>query len=83
MDLLAGHVALVTGSTRGIGRAIADRFAAEGARVIVHGRNDADVAAVAEEVPNAVGIAAEVSDLDSVRGALSPRRRRRGPSTCS
>ncbi len=57
----------VTGSTRGIGRAMAERFAAEGARVIVHGRREADAAAVAAEVPNALGIAAEVSDLDSVR----------------
>ena len=35
--------------------------------MIVHGRNEADVAAVAAELPNAVGIAAEVSDLDAVR----------------
>ncbi len=34
-----GELALVTGSTSGIGRAIAMRFAAEGARVIVHGRD--------------------------------------------
>ena len=35
---LEGKVALVTGSTRGIGRATAVRFAAEGASVIVTGR---------------------------------------------
>ncbi len=36
---MAGELALVTGSTAGIGRAIAQEFAAQGARVVVTGRN--------------------------------------------
>jgi NAD(P)-dependent dehydrogenase (short-subunit alcohol dehydrogenase family) len=71
---LDGHVALVTGSTRGIGRATAARFAAEGARVVVNGRDDDTSVKVAAELPNAIGIGADVSDLQSVR-ALCTRAR--------
>ena len=40
-DRLAGRTALVTGSTRGIGAAIASALAAEGATVLVTGRDEA------------------------------------------
>jgi 3-hydroxybutyrate dehydrogenase len=48
--ILAGRLALVTGGGRGIGAAIARSLAAAGARVVVCGRNKADLDAVAREI---------------------------------
>lgn len=60
---LSGKTALVTGSTQGIGLAIAQSLASAGARVIVNGRTQARVdEAVAGIGGEAVGIAADVAD---------------------
>ena len=40
MDKLEGRVAVVTGSSRGVGRAIAEAFVAEGAKVVLNGRSE-------------------------------------------
>jgi NAD(P)-dependent dehydrogenase (short-subunit alcohol dehydrogenase family) len=67
---LGGRTALVTGSTRGIGRAIAKGLAGAGAAVVVNGRDpaavDEAVAALAQEVPGAAfrGVAADVGSAD-------------------
>jgi 3-oxoacyl-[acyl-carrier protein] reductase len=59
---LHNQVALVTGSTRGLGRSIAERFAREGARVVINGRTQEDAEAVAQAIgPPAIGMAADVS----------------------
>jgi NAD(P)-dependent dehydrogenase (short-subunit alcohol dehydrogenase family) len=58
--LLKGQVALVTGGGRGIGRAIAKKFAEAGAAVVVSARSEKEVAEVAREIGDAAGQAAFV-----------------------
>jgi 3-oxoacyl-[acyl-carrier protein] reductase len=57
MGLLTGKVALVTGSSRGIGAEIARLFAREGAHVVLHGRDSAALATVAAQIAQEGGSA--------------------------
>ena len=71
MDLgIKGRLALVTGSTMGIGRAIAEALAGEGARVIVNGRNEntvKDAVAALSQRGAAHGITADLATAAGAR----------------
>jgi gluconate 5-dehydrogenase len=60
---LDGHTALVTGSSRGLGRAMAEGLAAAGARVVINGSDEQRLAAAAAEM-KARGYAVEVARFD-------------------
>ncbi|MEU1951168.1 bifunctional aldolase/short-chain dehydrogenase [Nocardia rhamnosiphila] len=70
---LATRIALVTGAASGIGKAIAQRLAAEGACVVVADRDGVKAVEVAAEIGSAdvaVGIGADVTDAGQVRAAV-------------
>jgi gluconate 5-dehydrogenase len=80
---LSGRTALVTGSTRGIGRALAEALAGAGARVVVNGRDPATVQAARDEMGaqglRAAGRAFDVTDEDAVERAVEAIERDTGP----
>ncbi|MDX3901624.1 MAG: glucose 1-dehydrogenase [Sphingobium sp.] len=87
MDLfdLTGRVAIITGSSRGIGRAIADALASAGATVVISSRKQLacdDVAAAINArhgAGRAIAIAASLSDKRALETLISETRKRLGP----
>lgn len=72
---LAGKVALVTGATRGLGRAIADAIAEAGGTVIVSSRKQEACVEVAQQITDATGVTAHplalhVGDWDAIEPAV-------------
>lgn len=67
---LTGRAALVTGSSQGIGFALAKGLADAGAKVVLNGRDEAKLSAAAVEIPGAATLAFDATDHDKVRAAI-------------
>jgi len=82
---LTGKVAVVTGSSRGIGKAIAMQLAAHGAKVVISSRTQETCDEVASGINNehgegrAIAIAASISDKDQLENLFSQTKERLGP----
>jgi 3-oxoacyl-[acyl-carrier protein] reductase len=83
MGILNGKVALVTGSSRGIGAAVAKILAREGAKVAIHGRDESALARVAAELEwtdsRVIQVVADVTKFAEIEDARRQIERKLGP----
>jgi 3-oxoacyl-[acyl-carrier protein] reductase len=84
MDLgIAGKVALVSGGSKGLGRAVVEELAAEGARVVVAARGkeavDETVEAVRAAGGTALGVPADLTDKAEIRRVVTTAKEQLGP----
>ncbi|RDV00574.1 SDR family NAD(P)-dependent oxidoreductase [Trinickia dinghuensis] len=79
MSTLQGKTAVVSGGTTGIGLAIAQRFVAEGAHVVIFGRRQAQLDEAAESIGrNVTAIRADAANLDDLDRVAAAVREERG-----
>ena len=69
---LKDKVSIITGAARGIGKAIAERYVKEGAKVVIADLNEQSAKAVAFELePNAIGLKLDVTNQASIDGMVA------------
>jgi NAD(P)-dependent dehydrogenase (short-subunit alcohol dehydrogenase family) len=82
MGRLEGQVAIITGASSGIGRAAAELFAAEGARIVVGARRDGELQDVAAQIRagggDAVALAGDVRSEDYAKALVALAVQRHG-----
>ena len=85
---LTGQVAVITGSTKGIGRAIAMRMAEHGAKVVVSSRNQSTCDGVAAEIHSLFGkdraaaIACNINDAGQLQSLVAEAEKQLGGISC-
>jgi NAD(P)-dependent dehydrogenase (short-subunit alcohol dehydrogenase family) len=76
---LKGKVVLVTGGSKGIGRACAVAFAAEGARIAICSRSRQNIEEAGAQIRDSFGFAADLSDAAAAAGMIEEVEGRLGP----
>lgn len=75
MKLLEQKVAIITGASRGLGRALVHRFSREGASVAICSRSERDIRSVEHEIQReggeCIALAVDISDPSEVEGLLA------------
>jgi NAD(P)-dependent dehydrogenase (short-subunit alcohol dehydrogenase family) len=79
---LSGRIVLVTGSTRGLGLAIAGGMAAAGAVVGINGRDAERVREIAKSIPDAFAAPFDITDLDAATAVIDEIVARHGRLDC-
>ncbi|MDR3581765.1 MAG: SDR family NAD(P)-dependent oxidoreductase [Candidatus Pacebacteria bacterium] len=69
MDI-KNKVAIVTGASEGIGKAIAEKLAKEGAKVVLAARSDDKLAALAHELPGSVVVRTDMGDQNEIQNLI-------------
>lgn len=78
MERFSGKVAVVTGGSSGIGKAIAQRFAKEGAKVVIVGRKEAALQEVAAADENISYVAGDITQDAAVEKVIDTVREKFG-----
>ncbi len=68
---LSGKIALVTGGSRGIGLATAKILSENGATVVITAKDEKRLESAVKEIPNAIGIAANIRNTNDVKNVVS------------